>query len=135
MFGWPEPMQRAFVEQQHIAQHRHFRAVYPAAEWLIVERDGQPIGRLYIDSSGESLHLIDIALVPECRGAGLGGAILTDLIAQARALGKAVSLRVETRNPAARLYLRLGFQPVGDDQPYQLMVLTAGSESQTKIAS
>lgn len=119
--GWPDRTRAAFLDQQHRAQHRHYRNVYPRAEWLIIEDGGVPVGRLYIEARGDSLHLIDIALVPERRGAGLGGAILTDLIDHAEALRKPVSLQVEAFNPARRLYDRLGFRAVGEHGPYLLM--------------
>lgn len=111
-FGWPEAMQAAFLAQQHRAQRGHFRRAYPDAEWLIVEQAGRPIGRLYVQVSGEAVHGIDIALLPECRGSGIGGAIMRDLVAHGRDLGKAITVYVEGGNPAARLYGRLGFAPV-----------------------
>ena len=45
--GWPEELQAAFLAQQHEAQHNFYRATYGAAEWLIIEQGGEPIGRLY----------------------------------------------------------------------------------------
>jgi hypothetical protein len=43
--GWPPAMQAAFLEQQHRAQRRHYRAAHPQGEWLLIERAGEPIGR------------------------------------------------------------------------------------------
>jgi GNAT superfamily N-acetyltransferase len=108
-------MQSAFLAQQHQAQHRHYRAAYADAEWLIVLRNGAAVGRLYVERRERTLHLIDISLVPEQRGAGLGSAILADLIDQGRALGTPVSLQVEKTNPAGRLYNRLGFRTTADN--------------------
>lgn len=116
--GWPAAQQAAFLAQQHRAQHLHYRNVFPDAEWLIVERDGEPIGRLYLDETGDRVMLIDISLVPAARGAGLGGAILADLMAAAGAAGKWVSLHVERLNPARRLYVRHGFTLVSDKGIY-----------------
>jgi ribosomal protein S18 acetylase RimI-like enzyme len=120
--GWPEAMQRAFLAQQHQAQHHHYQAHFPDAEWLVVEAAGAPIGRLYLDERDDDLHLIDISLVPERRGAGIGTAILRDLLDQARALGKTITLYVEAPNPARRLYQRFGFNPEGEAGVYELMV-------------
>ena len=110
----PPAMWEGLVAQQHEAQHRHYRAAWPDAEWLIVERGGEAIGRLYLDSSGDAFHLIDISLVPAARGAGFGGAILADVIAAARQSGRRVTINVERNNPALRLYERLGFAPIGE---------------------
>ncbi len=120
-FGWPAEMARAFLDQQHRAQDHHYRAAYPDAEWLIVEQEGRPIGRLYVEERAQSLHLIDISLVAERRGSGAGGALLADLIDHSGALGKAVSLQVEKVNPARRLYERLGFRTTADNGPYDWM--------------
>ena len=40
-------------DQQHRVQHRHYRATYPGADWLIVERGGAPVGRLYLGRNGD----------------------------------------------------------------------------------
>jgi GNAT superfamily N-acetyltransferase len=119
--GWPPETQSAFLDQQHRAQHRHYRHAFPGAEWLIVEQGPDAIGRLYLDETDAALLLIDISLVPEQRAKGVGGAVLADLIALAAARGKAISLHVEKFNPAQRLYRRLGFAPVEDQGVYDRM--------------
>ena len=124
--GWPEEQQRAFLAQQHRAQHHHYRNHYPDAEWLIVERGREPIGRLYLDRSERLLHIIDLSLVPAARGQGLGGAILGDIIGAAHLESLDVSLHVERHNPAIRLYLRLGFNCVGEEGLYLEMLLRTG---------
>ncbi|MDQ4086444.1 MAG: GNAT family N-acetyltransferase, partial [Pseudomonadota bacterium] len=124
--GWPLEQQRLFLEQQHDAQHRHYRAAYPGAEWLIVERGGEAIGRLYLVEWDSELRVVDISLVPAARGTGIGGAILSDLIAVAQAAGKPLSIHVERDNRARRLYDRLGFETVEDKGVYLLMQHGAG---------
>lgn len=114
----PPAMREGLVARQHEAQHRHYRAAWPDAEWLIVELGGEAIGRLYLDSSGDAFHLIDISLVPAARGGGLGGAILSDLVEAARRSGRRVSMHVEHSNPALRLYAGLGFTLVEDKGVY-----------------
>ena len=121
MTGWPPELQQAFLAQQHGAQHLHYRKYYPHAEWLIVERGGEAIGRLYLDPSGAQQLLIDISLVPWLRGQGIGGAILADVLDAAAAAGQSVSLHVERHNPARRLYERLGFVEVEDTGVYLRM--------------
>jgi GNAT superfamily N-acetyltransferase len=111
-FGWPAEMQAGFLDLQRRAQQAHFRRAYPNAEWLIVEQAGRPIGRLYIEVNDEVVHGVDIALLPECRGSGVGGAVMQDLIDYGRDLGRKISVFVEHGNPAAHLYERLGFAPV-----------------------
>jgi ribosomal protein S18 acetylase RimI-like enzyme len=119
--GWPPEMQRAFLAQQHHAQHVHYQAHYPAAEWLIIEQEGEPVGRLYLDQSAGRHHVIDISLLPELRGRGVGGAIMADVLDAARAAGQSVSIHVERHNPARRLYDRLGFTQLEDQGVYLLL--------------
>ena len=120
--GWPEEMKQAFLAQQHRAQHYHYQTYYPRAEWLIVEKDGAPIGRIYIDEGATEIRLIDIALLPEQRGAGIGRAMIGDLVEDAGARGKSITLHVEPNNPVRRLYLRHGFESTGMAGAYEAML-------------
>jgi GNAT superfamily N-acetyltransferase len=119
--GWPPEQQRAFLAQQHRAQHHQYRTHNPDAEWLIVERGGEPIGRLYLGRWEGRRRIIDISLLPGARGLGIGGAILADVIAAAESEGQGVSIRVEIHNPARRLYERLGFELAEDQGAYLRM--------------
>jgi ribosomal protein S18 acetylase RimI-like enzyme len=119
--GWPPAEQRAFLAQQHQAQHRHYRSHYADAEWLIVERDGEAIGRLYLGEWPGEVRVIDISLLPSARGQGVGGAIMADIIDAAGRAGRKVSIHVEWTNPARRLYQRLGFVTVEDAGLYLRM--------------
>ena len=121
MTGWPRDTQEAFLQQQHQAQHHHYSRYYPDAERLIIERDGEAIGRLYLRGQPDYLHVLDISLVAGSRGHGIGGAILRDILDEARERGQAVSIFVEKTNPARRLYSRLGFWVAEDHGVYDLM--------------
>ena len=121
MTGWSAEMQRQFLAQQFDAQHRHYMRHYPDAEWLIVERDGEAIGRLYIEEWSSQIRIIDISLMPASRGRGLGAAILKDMLEMARIAGKTVSIHVEKNNPARHLYDRLGFAAIEDKGVYDLL--------------
>jgi GNAT superfamily N-acetyltransferase len=125
--GWPEEVKQAFLAHQHAAQHHHYQAHYPGADWLIVERDAIAIGRLYVQEGESEIRLIDIALLPEHRGAGIGTALIDDLLGWARTLGKPVSLHVEPNNPVRRLYIRRGFVAGETQGAYQRMDWDPGS--------
>lgn len=77
--------------------------------------------RLYVDRTDKEILLIDIALLPEHRGAGIGGRLLNDLLSEAAAEHKPVRIHVEHKNPARRLYERLGFRKIEDKGVYYLM--------------
>jgi len=119
--GWPAEIQEAFLAQQHDAQHRHYAFHFADAEWLIVERGGEAIGRLYLRDLSDNLHIIDISLLPHSRQKGIGAAIMQDVLDHARSLGKGLSIHVEKNNPARSLYARLGFEMVEDRGVYDLL--------------
>lgn len=119
--GWPQEMQLQFLAHQADAQHRHYRGHYPDAEWLVIERGGEAIGRLFIEEWPSQIRLIDISLLPQGRGAGVGSAILADLKDAAAAAGKPLTIHVERNNPAMRLYRRLGFAKIDEHGVYDLM--------------
>ena len=56
--------------------------------------------------------MIDIALLPDHRGRGIGARLLRDVLHEATAAGLPVRLSVERSNPARSLYERLGFRTV-----------------------
>ncbi|HEY0026387.1 MAG TPA: GNAT family N-acetyltransferase [Allosphingosinicella sp.] len=119
--GWPERMVLQFLARQFALQHSHYMEHYLTAEWLVIERAGTPVGRLYIDQWESEVRIVDIALLPEARGGGIGGAILADVIAEAERLGKPLTIHVEQNNPAMTLYRRLGFEKTGEHGVYHLM--------------
>jgi predicted GNAT family acetyltransferase len=79
------------------------------------------LGRLYVDRGEEALLVIDLALLPEHRGKGIGTRLLTRVQAEAAATGKPVRMHVERFNPARRLYDRLGFHQIADEGVYLLL--------------
>jgi GNAT superfamily N-acetyltransferase len=117
----------AFLDSQFRAQHAHFQKHYLQSDRLVVMGGGNDIGRLYIERSPTRHSIIDIALLPECRGRGAGEMLLRDLMDEATAAGKAVSTYVEKYNPAMRLYRRLGFVTEEDNGVYDLMCWTPES--------
>jgi GNAT superfamily N-acetyltransferase len=82
---------------------------------------GEYIGRLYIQRWPTRHGIIDFALLPEFRRHGAGEVILRDLMDEAAAAGKDVSILVEKFDPAMRLYQRLGFVAEEDKGAYDLM--------------
>jgi ribosomal protein S18 acetylase RimI-like enzyme len=122
---WPDEQKAAFLRQQFAAQHAHYTQHYPRAAFLIVLQNSAPIGRLYVAHWAREHRIVDIAFLPEHRRQGLGAALMRDLMDEAAAAGKALSIHVEKFNPAYRLYLRLGFVKVGDEGAYDLMTWEA----------
>jgi GNAT superfamily N-acetyltransferase len=118
---WEPAQKEGFLRQQFEAQHTWYQENYAGAEFLVIEREGGPAGRLYVARWEREIRLVDIALLPEHRSGGIGSAILGVLLAEGDAAGKPVSIHVERWNPALRLYERLGFTPIEERGPYLLM--------------
>jgi ribosomal protein S18 acetylase RimI-like enzyme len=123
-FPFDEAQKTEFLDQQFSAQFEHYRIHYPTVERTIIEKDGQPIGRLWIDEWKDQIRLVDIALMPECRGTGIGTDLVRGVLARGESAGKPVTIHVEGFNPALRLYQRLGFQHVDTNGAYYLMKWT-----------
>lgn len=127
---WPEEQKRAFLEHQFALQREQYRQHYDGAEWLVIERDEAPIGRLYLRRGGDEVRLMDIALVPTVRGAGLGTQLTQRLLDWTDALGLPVTLHVEPFNPAYRLYRRFGFSYVRSTGVYHFLRRVPGTPVQ-----
>ena len=110
---WTDAQKAAFLAQQFDAQDVAYRQNYPDGSFSIVELDGVPIGRLIVTRlEGNELRIVDVALLPGHRNAGIGTGLIRDVLAVAESDDLMVSLHVEVWNPAARLYERLGFRRV-----------------------
>ena len=103
------------------SQSMSIRLDHPNAERQIVLVEDLPAGRLITDGSAGHIEVIDVALLPEYRGHGLGTSVMRGVIAHADRLGRAVRLHVEKQSRAVRLYERLGFTICGDVGMYVAM--------------
>lgn len=121
LVAWDDTAKAAFVEQQFSAQDQHYRTHYEGATFDVIEIGGRPAGRLYVHVGERDIRIVDIALLPEFRGQGAGGALIGALKDRAQATGRVLSIHVEHANPARRLYERLGFVPVTDTGLHLLM--------------
>lgn len=115
---WSVEQKQAFLVSQFQAQRHHYRAYIAGCAFDLLECRGVPVGRLYLEPRSTQLYIVDIALLPEWRGQGLGTAILEALQAAGHASGRSVGIMVEKYNPALRLYRRLGFTDVADHEVY-----------------
>ena len=107
---WSHQRKREFLASQFALQHDHYAKVYVGADFLLVQHDDEPIGRVSVYRSPAQIRLMDIALVELWRARGIGSALLAELMDEARETGSELTLHVEPENPAQRLYRRLGFR-------------------------
>ena len=118
---WPLEQKLAFLESQFLAQQQHYRTHYTDTEYSVVLRANEQVGRLYVGRWRDEIRIVDIALLPEFRGQGIGTSLIAELLQEARARNVPVRIHVEIFNPARALYDRLGFQQVEDKGVYVLM--------------
>lgn len=122
--GWTDSQKAAFLDMQFTAQRRHYEAAFPGSQQSVILLGDQPVGRIWIARSQEEIRLLDIALLPDSRGRGIGTALISDLVEEARASGRPLRHMVLAENTAAqRLYSRLGLSVAGDAGVYLLMEL------------
>jgi GNAT superfamily N-acetyltransferase len=133
---WTDEQRAAFVASQFAAQTAHYAEHYEGMSADVILVDGQPAGRLLVARWPREIRIVDIALLPDFRGDGVGTGLLRDLMTEAGTAGKRLSIHVERFNRALALYRRLGFRPVGDEGVYVRMEWDpAGGGDQVKIAS
>ncbi len=137
----PEERIRLFAEKIC----RRDDVLYSARNTIIAEIDGKPVGMITSydgkgykamrqttmelvrqhlgiefpgmeDEAGEGEYYLDsLAVLPECRGKGIGKSLMLEAISRGHALGLPVTLVVDPANPRAqRLYASLGFVPQRD---------------------
>jgi GNAT superfamily N-acetyltransferase len=119
--NWSDGQKKAFTDWQSAQQERHYELHYPNAERLVVGL-GEPIGRLYVDTTRLEVRLMDVTLLPAHRNRGLGTRLMEELLRYADSLGREASLHVEPFNPARRMYARMGFATREVRGLYEFMV-------------
>jgi ribosomal protein S18 acetylase RimI-like enzyme len=130
-WGWPADARKAFLTLQFKASQNH-RVIFPDAEFQIVLLDKVNAGRLVVNRSREDMRIVDIALLPEYRNAGAGSALLQKVFGEAAASKKPLRLRVLKGNRAERLYRRLGFEKIGENEMHLEMEWRAAAPTPPK---
>lgn len=117
--SWSDAQKEAFVAMQFEAQDLHYRREFARATFSVVVRGEQAIGRMYVAREHDALTLIELTLLPEFRGAGIGTELLGRLLDEARTARLPLRLHVDAGSPALRWYECFGFATV-DRQGYHV---------------
>jgi ribosomal protein S18 acetylase RimI-like enzyme len=118
---WNGAQKAAFLRMQFDAQDAWYREQYPQASFDVVRVNGESAGRLYVDRREDEVRIVDIALMPEHRGRGIGTALLERILDEADEARTSVTIHVERGNRARELYERLGFVEVAENGVYALL--------------
>lgn len=121
LVDWDEARKAAFVRQQFDAQHRYYQQIFSQGSFQVILAGDEPAGRLYLDDGPDETRIVDIAVMPQFQGHGIGTALVSQVLAAAAARGASVTIHVERNNPALRWYARLGFHLVEDQGVYLLL--------------
>ena len=105
-WGWDEDKERL-----------HFFERLPLNGLFKLIHRGQCVGGFCIEETQEhSQHLRTLFIRPESQGLGIGTRLLQHLIQEAQRQQQPLTLHVIHINPAKRLYERLGFRAVREEE-------------------
>lgn len=116
LWGWHEEWQAEY-----------FLKKFDPATRKVIVIDGVDAGVLVVEERPDEVYVGLIELLPPYQGRGIGTEILRQLAADAHRRGLPLALHVLTTNePAQRLYKRLGFTPVAEEEHRRRMILAPG---------
>jgi ribosomal protein S18 acetylase RimI-like enzyme len=119
--GWDDGQKEAFLRMQFDLQDSHYRQHYHGASYELILACGAPAGRLYLHRTAVEIRIMDIALLPQFRGRGIGGRIMESLVREADREGQSITLHVERNNKVLGFYERIGFRIAGEHGVYYFM--------------
>lgn len=110
---------RQLIEIQYRAQMAAYSGQFPDAAYEIILLEDKPVGRVIVDRRPDDVTLVDIALLPEARGLGIGTVVIQRLIDEC---SNPVFLEVVKTNRARDLYERLGFRVIDDSDSMRILM-------------
>jgi ribosomal protein S18 acetylase RimI-like enzyme len=128
---WTNEQKAAFLNFQFDAQNSYYRAQYPAARFQVVCNDDEPIGRLYVLREDEQIRILDVTILPDYRAQGLGSTLIDELLDEAIATKKTLTVWVEADNRSQSLFRRKGFLMVHEEDFNQLLEFRSVAQDRT----
>ena len=126
---WSAEQRQAFLQHQFMAQQRHYQQYFPDARYEVILREGRPVGRLWVDRTETEIHILDLTLLPEHRGAGIGSEVLRALQAEGERERKSAWIYVENFSPSLALLRRLGFTAAAEQGVHFRMEWRPGEQA------
>jgi ribosomal protein S18 acetylase RimI-like enzyme len=103
-------------------QARDFDRRFAGCETWIVEAGGEAVGGLMLSFAPRIVNIVELQILPEHQGRGIGNRVLRAVIDRASKQKSAVTLSVVRANVRAkRLYDRIGFRVERLDGPFVRM--------------
>lgn len=98
-------------DQYHLSRiHESF------GDSLIIEVNGNAVGLLKLARFSDRLHIRQFQILPKFHNKGIGGKVLNSVKNKANSLKLPITLNVLFDNPARSLYLRHGFEVIGQTE-------------------
>jgi ribosomal protein S18 acetylase RimI-like enzyme len=116
--GWDEELQDSFFEEK-----------WCPTETRIVIVGGRGVGLLQVQAQEHLIEIVEIQLLPEYQGRGIGSTLLKNELELADRAGLPTILRVLKENRARDLYSKLNFKVMGSSETHYFME----RESQTRV--
>jgi ribosomal protein S18 acetylase RimI-like enzyme len=114
-WSWPEQIRAPLLETQYQVQRQGWRS--RGGSSMIVLQADEAVGWYVTVESADEIRLLNLMVLAQYRGQGIGSAILCTLLTASDAAGKPLRLAVlVNNNRAMQLYERLGFQRLGGDE-------------------
>jgi tryptophanase len=121
-WGWQEAWQREYFAGKFEPRNRQIICVA-----------GQDAGVVVVEKRAQELYLALIELLPQFQGQGVGTAVVRRLIDQAQDFALPLALHVlKSNGPARKLYERLGFQIVAEEEIRWKMALPAAQTTRSR---
>lgn len=97
-------------ETQQEAQTESYEDNFPNAMFFIIEYYHERAGRIILDFGPNEIRVVDISLITEARGKGLGTAVMQSFVHCAEKVRVPLKLCVLSQNMGAKhVYAKLGF--------------------------
>jgi ElaA protein len=117
-----------FIEEQGVPEADEIDDLDDAAVHLLARLDGRPVGSARLLASGDTGKIGRVCVLKDCRGTGLGAALIRAAVAQFAARGGIARVKLGAQTHALGFYERLGFRAYGPDYldagiPHRDMVL------------
>lgn len=111
-----EQARMQLLSSQFDLQDSHYKRYFPATDRRIVTTpEGHPIGRLYLLREAPMWKLIDLSLLPEVMGHGIGSQLIDVMLGEAEAARTAITMHCSVTNPAFEIYKAKGFREVREE--------------------
>lgn len=109
-WGWNEDFQKEYLDDNFDTQIGQ-----------IIECDNKSIGVIEVKEQDNSVYLINLELVPEFQGRGIGTYRIKRIAEENLEKNKSIKLQVLKVNPAQRLYRRLSFKVIDETETHVIM--------------